>query len=243
MTDAQAVGSKALVRAVGVEKTFTTSAGEIAVLRGVDLEVLRGQTLSIAGESGSGKSTLLAMLAGLDVPSAGLLEVAGRNLAACSEEDLADFRARSVGIVFQHFHLIRSLTALENVRLPLELRDGADPADRARDALNAVGLSHRHGHFPAQLSGGECQRVAIARALVCEPELLLADEPTGNLDGKTGRQVVDLLFDLVESRDTTMVLVTHSATLAARCARSLMLTDGRLHHLREGADTAASPAC
>jgi putative ABC transport system ATP-binding protein len=218
-----------VVKAVGVEKVFETVSGLVTVLRGIDLEVPRGQTLSIAGESGSGKSTLLALLAGLDVPTAGLLEVTGRNLATATEASLADFRARTVGIVFQHFHLVRSLTALENVRLPLELRDGDDKGDRAGEMLEAVGLGHRRGHFPAQLSGGECQRVAIARALVTEPALLLADEPTGNLDEKTGRSVIDLLFDLVEARATTLVLVTHSAPLAARCSRSLVLTEGRLH--------------
>ena len=221
--------SPLIVRARALHKSYATAAGSVSVLRGVDLEVLRGQTVAVAGESGSGKSTLLALLAGLDVPSSGELEVAGTNVAAAPEHALADFRSRSVGIVFQHFHLIRSLTALENVRLPLELRDGGDPSDRAHKALHAVGLGHRRDHFPAQLSGGECQRVAIARALVTEPALLLADEPTGNLDERTGRHVVDLLFELVEMATTTLVLVTHSAALAARCSRSLFLADGRLH--------------
>ncbi len=226
-----------VVRASGLRKTFPTAAGPLEVLRGVDLEVERGESVSIAGESGSGKSTLLALLAGLDAPTAGSLDVAGIDLAAAGEADLADFRARTVGIVFQHFHLIRSLTALENVRLPLELRDGADRERRAEDVLASVGLAARAGHFPAQLSGGERQRVAIARALVTEPELLLADEPTGNLDERTGESVIELLFDLAARSATTLVLVTHSAALAARCARSLVLHEGILDD-RRGAPAA-----
>ncbi|HYC00951.1 MAG TPA: ABC transporter ATP-binding protein [Candidatus Limnocylindrales bacterium] len=221
-------GLTPVVRAAALHKSYPGAAGAIEVLRGIDLEVARGQTLAVAGESGSGKSTLLALLAGLDVPTAGELEVAGVRIASAPEHALADFRARTVGIIFQHFHLIRSLTAIENVRLPLELRDGADADGRAARALAAVGLDHRRDHFPAQLSGGECQRVAIARALVTEPALLLADEPTGNLDERTGRQVADLLFELVEAAGATLVLVTHSAALAARCSRSLLLHDGVL---------------
>ncbi|HXC52392.1 MAG TPA: ABC transporter ATP-binding protein [Candidatus Limnocylindrales bacterium] len=219
----------AVVRAAGLCKSFATTAGPLAVLRGIDLVVARGQTVSVAGESGSGKSTLLALLAGLDVADSGTLEVGGVDLASAGEHQLSDFRSRTVGIVFQHFHLIRSLTALENVRLPLELRDGEDPDGRADRALESVGLGARFDHFPAQLSGGERQRVAIARALVGEPELLLADEPTGNLDEKTGGAVADVLFELVERTSTTLVLVTHSAALASRCARSMVLRDGRLH--------------
>jgi putative ABC transport system ATP-binding protein len=221
--------SEAVVLASGVEKSFDTAAGPLPVLRGVDLEVRRGDTLSIAGESGSGKSTLLSLLAGLDVPGAGRLKVGGVDLTTATEQALADFRSRTVGIVFQHFHLIRSLSAIENVRLPLELRDGDDAEGRAEAALAAVGLGSRFDHLPAQLSGGERQRVAIARALVTRPALLLADEPTGNLDERTGGAVVDLLFELVERSSSTLVLVTHSAPLAARCARSLVLHDGRLH--------------
>jgi putative ABC transport system ATP-binding protein len=237
-----------VVRATGVHKNFETAAGTLPVLRGIDLEVRRGESVSIAGESGSGKSTLLALLAGLDVAGSGSLQVGGIDLAASSEHELADFRSRTIGIVFQHFHLIRSLTALENVRLPLELRDGDDRDGRAEKALEAVGLGRRFDHFPAQLSGGERQRVAIARALVAEPALLLADEPTGNLDEKTGRAVIDLLFELVTRTSTTLVLVTHSAALAARCSRSLLLVEGRLHehrdpalpHADQGSDRAGS---
>jgi len=221
-----------VVRATGVHKSFDTAAGPLPVLRGVDLEVRRGATVSIAGESGSGKSTLLSLLAGLDVAGSGRLDVDGINLAAASERDLAHFRSRTVGIVFQHFHLIRSLTALENVRLPLELRGDDDSGGHAEEVLAAVGLGPRFDHFPAQLSGGERQRVAIARALVTEPALLLADEPTGNLDEKTGSAVIELLFDMVARTSTTLLLVTHSAALASRCQRSLVLRDGRLHEGR-----------
>jgi putative ABC transport system ATP-binding protein len=237
--------SQAVVRAVDVHKRFVTAAGPIEVLAGVDLEVSAGETVAITGESGSGKSTLLSLLAGLDLPSSGALVVGGIDLARVVEADLAEFRARTVGIVFQHFHLVRSLTALENVTLPLELRDerGSDGRAvdaremdvRAKRALLSVGLEHRHDHFPPQLSGGECQRVAIARALVTEPALLLADEPTGNLDEQTGRLVADLLFDLVDRTGTTLVLVTHNAQLANRCARSVALKAGRLHEDRRRA--------
>jgi putative ABC transport system ATP-binding protein len=231
-----------VVAASGIQKSFDTAAGPLPVLRGVDLDVRRGDTVSIAGESGSGKSTLLSLLAGLDVPSAGRLEVGGIDLATATEQALADFRSRTVGIVFQHFHLIRSLSAIENVRLPLELRDGGDAEGRAEAALEAVGLGSRFDHLPAQLSGGERQRVAIARALVARPALLLADEPTGNLDERTGGAVIDLLFELVEQSASTLVLVTHSAPLAARCARSLVLRDGRLHAADDAA-LASGAAC
>jgi len=217
-----------LVRTVGLRKDYETAAGPLPVLRGVDLDVEAGETVAITGESGCGKSTLLGLLAGLDTPSAGTLTVAGRDLATADESALADFRSRTVGIVFQHFHLLASLSAIENVALPLELRDGHDRDHRARAALAAVGLAARHDHFPAQLSGGERQRVAIARAIVTDPALLLADEPTGNLDERSGAAIADLLFDLVTTRGTTLVLVTHNPALAARCGRRLALHDGLL---------------
>ena len=238
-----------VVRAVGVYKEFTTAAGVVRVLEGVDLEVRRGETVAILGESGSGKSTLLSLLVGLDLPTSGTLIVDGLDLGSIAEVDLAGFRARKVGIVFQHFHLMKSLTALENVALPLELREDADRSaddgdasvvEKAEVALERVGLAHRQDHFPAQLSGGEAQRVALARAIVAEPTLLVADEPTGNLDEKTGADVMNLLFDLVERRRTTLLLVTHSRELAARCHRSLVLRDGRL---ADPVDVEASRAC
>jgi putative ABC transport system ATP-binding protein len=229
-----------VVCAVDVRKDFATAAGIVRVLEEINLEVRRGETLSIVGESGSGKSTLLSLLAGLDVATAGTLEIDGLDLGAIAEADLADFRARTVGIVFQHFHLMKSLTALENVQLPLELRGDVDVSERAEEALEMVGLTHRGGHFPAQLSGGEAQRVALARAVVAEPTLLLADEPTGNLDEKTGADVMELLFELVERRRTTLILVTHNRDLALRCVSHRLLRDGRLD---EPSATDLSRAC
>ena len=212
----------------GVHKAFTSPAGAIEVLRGVNLRVAGGETVAIVGESGSGKSTLLSLLAGLDVPTRGSVRVDGADLGALSEGELARFRARRLGIVFQQFHLMSGLTALENVSLPLELQGAADADSRAREVLEQVGLTQRAGHLPSRLSGGECQRVAIARALVVEPALLLADEPSGSLDAVTGDAVDRLLFELVERRGATLVLVTHSDRLAAACNRCLSLADGAL---------------
>ena len=212
----------------GVGKTFASPAGPIDVLRGVDLRVAGGETVAIVGESGSGKSTLLSLLAGLDVPTRGSVRVDGADLGALTEAELARFRARRLGIVFQQFHLMSGLTALENVSLPLELSGATDADSRAREVLEQVGLTQRAGHLPSRLSGGECQRVAIARAVVVEPALLLADEPSGSLDAATGDAVDRLLFDLVERRGATLVLVTHSDRLAAACNRCLKLADGAL---------------
>ena len=212
----------------GVHKAFASPAGPIDVLRGVDLRVADGETVAIVGESGSGKSTLLSLLAGLDVPTRGSVRLDGADLGALSEAELARHRARRIGIVFQQFHLMSGLTALENVSLPLELQGVPDAEARAREVLDQVGLSPRAEHLPSRLSGGECQRVAIARALVVEPALLLADEPSGSLDAVTGDAVDRLLFDLVERRGTALVLVTHSDRLAAACDRRLALEGGRL---------------
>ena len=217
-----------MLRAQDVHKHFATPAGTLEVLRGVDLEVAPGETLAVLGESGSGKSTLLALLAGLDVPTRGRIEIDGRDTAALSERDLTDLRARRIGIVFQSFHLMGGLSAEENVSLPLELRGARDARERARVALAQVGLSARADHLPARLSGGECQRVALARALVVEPGILLADEPSGSLDEQTGEVALDLLFDLVARRGTALVVVTHSDRLAARCQRRVTLRAGRL---------------
>ena len=211
-----------------VGKSFDTPAGPLEVLRRVDLEVAAGETVAIVGESGSGKSTLLSLLAGLDVPSRGAIRVDGRDLARLSEAGLAELRSRRIGIVFQQFHLMGGLTALENVSLPLELRRAPDALSRARAALAQVGLEGRADHLPSRLSGGECQRVALARALVVEPALLLADEPSGSLDEKTGGAVNELMFDLVARRDTALVLVTHSDRLSAACDRRLRLVAGEL---------------
>lgn len=211
-----------------VHKSFATQAGTIDVLRGLDLVVEPGETLAIVGESGSGKSTLLSLLAGLDVPSRGHVRIDGQDLGSLSESALSALRAQKIGIVFQQFHLMGGLTALENVSLPLELQRADDALARAREALAHVGLGDRTSHLPSKLSGGECQRVALARALVVEPSLLLADEPSGSLDEKTGDAVNELLFDLVARRDTALVLVTHSDRLSAACSRRVRLEGGKL---------------
>ncbi len=222
----------AILDVSGVEKSFATPVGPIDVLRGVDLAVAAGETVAIVGESGSGKSTLLSLLAGLDVPSRGTVRVDGHDLASLDESRLAELRARRLGIVFQQFHLMGGLTALENVSLPLELQRDADAEAKARSALEHVGLADRATHLPSRLSGGECQRVALARALVVEPALLLADEPSGSLDEKTGTAVNELMFDLVARRDTALVLVTHSDRLSAACQRQVRLEGGTLIEAR-----------
>ena len=203
-------------------------AGEVNILRQIDLTIAAGETLSIVGPSGAGKTTLLMALAGLERPSAGSVVVAGADLGRLDEDGLARFRRQHVGIVFQSFHLVPSMTALENVALPLEFSAITDASRRAREALEEVGLRERMGHFPGELSGGEQQRVALARAFVPRPALLLADEPTGNLDRDTGERVMELLFALQREQGTTLVLVTHDERLAARCQRQLTMADGRL---------------
>ena len=202
------------------------AAGEVNILRGVDLDVRRGEAVGLVGPSGSGKTSLLMLLAGLERATAGSLTVAGQELGRMDEDALARFRREHVGIVFQAFHLIPTMTALENVAVPLEFAGRGDAFERAREALAAVGLGHRIGHYPGQLSGGEQQRVALARATVAEPPLLLADEPTGNLDRETGRQVMDLLFGLRERLGTTLLLITHDQLLAERCGRVVRMEDG-----------------
>jgi putative ABC transport system ATP-binding protein len=211
-----------------VTKQFETPAGSIDVLRGIDLDAAPGDSVAIVGASGSGKSTLLSLLAGLDLPTSGSIEVAGRDLTRMSEGELARYRSAQLGIVFQQFHLMSGLTALENVSLPLDLEGVADAEERAAVVLEQVGLRNRATHRPGVLSGGECQRVAIARALIVEPAVLLADEPSGSLDPRTGARVEELLFELTERRGTSLVLVTHSDSLAERCGRCLQLVDGRL---------------
>ena len=204
------------------------NAPPVDVLRALELKVKEGETTAIIGQSGSGKSTLLSLLAGLDLPTSGTLKLKDKNLDSMSEEELTRFRAENIGIIFQQFHLMNHLNALENVSLPLEMNQKEDSKEKAEEALEQVGLSSRRDHFPYQLSGGECQRVAIARAIVIRPALLLADEPSGNLDQNTGEQVADLLFDLVESTGMTMILVTHNIELAQRCSKQLTLSQGRL---------------
>ena len=207
---------------------LTGGGGEVNVLRGIDLRIGRGETVSLVGPSGAGKTSLLMVAAGLERPTAGRVRVAGTDLEKLDEDALARFRREQVGIVFQNFHLVATMTALENAALPLEFAGRADARERAAAALAAVGLAARSRHFPSQLSGGELQRVALARAFVTRPALLLADEPTGNLDQETGRRVMDLLFELQAVHGTTLVLVTHDPHLAGRCRRRLHLADGRL---------------
>ncbi len=217
-----------MIRLTDVHLKLASAAGEVNILRGLDLAVARGESVGVVGPSGSGKSTMMMIVAGLERPSSGAVEVAGQDLTALDEDGLARFRRARIGIVFQAFHLIPTMTALENVAVPLEFAGRGDAFMRAKAALGAVGLDHRLSHYPGQLSGGEQQRVALARAFVVEPSLLLADEPTGNLDGETGRQVIDLLFDLAEHHASTLLLITHDPAVAARCRRLVRLVDGRV---------------
>jgi putative ABC transport system ATP-binding protein len=203
----------------------------VEVLEHLSMQANAGEKLAILGPSGCGKSTLLSLLAGLDKPDVGTVELEGKNLAKLSEDERCRLRSEKIGIVFQQYHLMRNLTAIENVGLPMEILGLADYAERARMALKEVGLSHRVAHFPSEMSGGECQRVAIARALVTRPSLVLADEPSGNLDQKTGDEVMDLLFNLCTEHRLTLVLVTHNRELAKRCDRALLLKDGALTKL------------
>jgi putative ABC transport system ATP-binding protein len=216
------------IRLTDVHLELASAAGPVNILRGIDLSVAAGEVVSIVGPSGSGKSSLMMLIGGLERPTQGKVEVAGRELSTASEDALALFRRDHVGIVFQNFHLIPTMTALENVAIPLEFAGAADAFDRAAERLRAVGLGHRLSHYPGQLSGGEQQRTALARAFAADPDVILADEPTGNLDGETGRQVIDLMFDLSRRRGATLLLITHDPALAARCDRIVRLVDGRI---------------
>jgi len=220
--------SSPLVALDDVRLTLPSAAGPVEILRGISLTIAAGETVALLGPSGSGKTSLLMVLAGLERPSAGHVELSGHDLGALDEDGLARLRRRHIGIVFQSFHLIATMTALENVAIPLELSGERDAFAAARAALDRVGLGHRLSHYPGQLSGGEQQRVAIARAFAAGPQLLLADEPTGNLDGETGRAVIDCLFAEHARRGTALLLITHDAELAARCGREVNLADGRI---------------
>jgi putative ABC transport system ATP-binding protein len=218
----------AAIRLEDVRLTLASAAGPVNILAGVSLEIASGETVALLGPSGSGKSSLLMVAAGLEAPTSGRISVSGTDLTKLGEDALARFRRGAIGIVFQSFHLIPTMTALENVAVPLELSGARDVFARARAELDAVGLGPRVDHYPGQLSGGEQQRVALARAIAPRPAVLFADEPTGNLDGQTGADVADLLFALHERAKTTLFLVTHEETLARRCARIVRLKDGRI---------------
>jgi len=211
-----------------VALTLASAGGAVNVLRGVSLDIQPGESVGLMGPSGSGKTTLMMVVAGLERPSSGEVQVAGRDLGKLDEDGLARFRRDNVGIVFQSFHLVPTMNALENVAIPLELAGRRDAFERARAFLAEVGLAERLLHYPGQLSGGEQQRVALARAFAPEPKLLLADEPTGNLDTETGKLVMDLLFRLRADRGTTLLLITHDRALAERCDRIVPMADGRI---------------
>jgi len=217
-----------ILRAEAISKRVKTAEHELTILNNVSLDVKTGQSLAIIGPSGAGKSTLLGLLAGLDTPTSGKIWIADSEITAMDEEGRAKVRAELVGFVFQTFQLLSSLTALENVSLPMELAGDHQARNRAKEYLAKVGLAERLGHYPKQLSGGEQQRVAIARAFACQPKIMFADEPTGNLDQGTGLKVSDLLFELNEQSDTTLILVTHEQRLADRCERTIVIDDGRL---------------
>ncbi len=237
-----------MIRLKDVELTLPSAAGPVHILRGLSLEVARGETVSVVGPSGSGKTSLIMIIAGLERATSGQVAINGIDFTGLDEDALARFRRDAVGVVFQDFHLVPTMTALENVAIPLELARRADAFDRAADCLDAVGLGHRLSHYPGQLSGGELQRTALARAYAPEPELLLADEPTGNLDSETGRQVLDLLFDLQGRHASTLILITHETEIAGRCRRNVRLLDGRIvgqktdgNRAGEGTDDGTAP--
>lgn len=215
-----------------VHVTLEGPAGPVNILRGLDLTVHGGEAVGVVGPSGSGKSTMMMVIAGLERATSGQVHVAGHDLSALGEDKLALFRRDTLGIVFQGFHLVPTMTALENVAVPLEFAGRRDAFERAAEHLEAVGLGHRLDHYPGQLSGGEQQRVALARAFVVRPRVLLADEPTGNLDQDTGAHIMDLLFDMAKRHGATLLLITHDPRLAGRCDRIVSLRDGRITEAR-----------
>ncbi|MHB9881233.1 ABC transporter ATP-binding protein [Pacificimonas sp. ICDLI1SI03] len=224
-----------VIDALNVTLTLSGAAGPVEILKGVDLSLRAGGSVAVLGPSGSGKSSLMAVLSGLERATSGTIRVAGAEFGSLSEDQLARARRGRIGIVLQAFHLLPTMTALENVAVPLELSGASDAFERAEAELRAVGLGHRLTHYPAQLSGGEQQRVAIARATAPGPAILFADEPTGNLDGTTGHEIIDLLFDRQAAQGTTLLLVTHDPEVAVRCARIVEMKDGRIISDRERA--------
>ena len=220
------VTSSPIVRLSDVHLDMASDAGTVNILRGVSLDINAGEIAAVVGPSGAGKSSLMMIVGALERATSGSVEVAGRDLGPLGDDARAQLRRDHIGIVFQGFHLIPTMTALENVALPLEFAGRRDAFDAAQSALERVGLGHRLTHYPAQLSGGEQQRVAVARAFVGQPKLLLADEPTGNLDGATGKQVMDLLFELARAEGATLILITHDLALAGRCDRIVRVADG-----------------
>jgi len=220
--------NKNVLMARGIGKTVKSGDSDLVILRDIDLDVTRAEAVAVVGASGSGKSTLLAILAGLDTPTSGSVELDGEDIFSMNEDQRAELRGRSLGFVFQSFQLLPALTALENVMLPLELSNHPDPEKDSKEVLARVGLGERLHHYPKHLSGGEQQRVALARAFVVRPKVLLADEPTGSLDAESGAGVIQLLFEMNREYGTTLVMVTHDETLAARCARIVRLVAGRI---------------
>ena len=235
VTVSNTLNSNPIILLQDVHLKLAGPASSVNILRGIDLAIEAGETVSVVGPSGSGKTTMLMVIAGLERPTEGKVLVQGVDLGTLNEDGLALFRRQNMGIVFQNFHLVPTMTAIENVAIPCEFAGQADAFDRARDNLAAVGLDHRLDHYPGQLSGGEQQRVALARAFVASPHVLLADEPTGNLDRATGESVIDLLFSLAGKNGTTLLLITHDSAIGARCAREIRIADGR------ASDGAAAP--
>ena len=216
-----------MIIASNLSKSVQSPEGTLNILSDINLSIMESESLAIVGPSGSGKSTLLGILAGLDTPTSGDVVISNKNIVSMSEEERAKYRSKYVGFVFQSFHLLPGLTAIENVSLPLEIKDVPNTASLANDYLEMVGLKNRARHYPQQLSGGEQQRVAVARAFACQPKILFADEPTGNLDQKTGAKLSNLLFELNKSQKTTLILVTHDMQLASSCDKTLNLSDGK----------------
>lgn len=227
-TDNAAGSDEIVLEARNVTLTLGAADAPVEILRGIDLTVTKGESVAILGPSGSGKSSMMALLTGLEQPTSGDIIVSGTPIASMDEDGLARARRGTIGIILQAFHLLPTMTALENVMVPLELDSGSNIPRRASDALEKVGLGHRLGHYPAQLSGGEQQRVAIARAIVAEPDILFADEPTGNLDGETGGEIIDILFERHRQSAATLVIITHDPALAKKCARVITMGDGQI---------------